>query len=59
MQSMQYILVIIWLLIAAMLGRLSGMHRKERVLGRVERRATWTYALLLALPLILFAGMRR
>lgn len=59
MQSMQYILVIIWLLIAAMLGRLSGMHRKERVLGRVERRATWTYTLLLALPLILFAGMRR
>ena len=58
MDSLQYILVPCWLAIMAMFGHAAGAYRKERVLGQAERRATWFYALLVVLPLIIFAGTR-
>lgn len=58
MDSLQYILAILWMAIMALFGYAGGMHRRERVLGRVERRATWIYAFLTILPLIIFAAVR-
>lgn len=56
--SMQYILILFWLAAMALFGYAGGMHRKERVLGRAERRATWAYAIIMIVPIIAFAGMR-
>lgn len=58
MGSSQYILILVWMAFTALLSYAAGMSRKERVLGRVERRATWLYAILLIVPIIAFAGMR-
>lgn len=55
---MSYILTLLWMMFAAVLGKGAGMHRREKVLGREERRATWTYALLIVLPLIYFTATR-
>ncbi len=55
---MQYILVLFWMFFAAVLGHAAGMHRRERVLGVEARRATWNYALLIGLPLIVLAVIR-
>ena len=55
---MQYILILFWLFFAAILGHTGGMYHREKVLGREERRATWTYAWFVMLPLILFAAFR-
>lgn len=58
MNSLQYILAPCWLMIMALFGHAAGAYRKERVLGQTERRATWFYALMVILPLIVFAGTR-
>lgn len=58
MESMQYILILVWLLFAGIFSNVAGMHRKERVLGRVERRATWVYVVMLMLPIVVMAGTR-
>lgn len=58
MDSMQYILILLWMLLAGVVSNVAGFCRKERVLGRVERRATWVYALLLVIPIVAMAGMR-
>lgn len=58
MESMQYILILAWLLVAGILSNVSGLCRKERVLGRVERRATWVYAIILMIPIAAMVGMR-
>ena len=58
MDSLQYILAPCWLMLMAMFGHAAGAHRKERVLGQTERRATWLYVLFVVLPLIVFAGTR-
>ena len=55
---MQYILILFWLMFTSIVGHTAGMHHRERVLGKEERRATWTYAWFVMLPIILFAGMR-
>lgn len=55
---MTYVLPWIWIVLAAMMGKSGGMHHRERVLGKEERRATWTYALLVVLPLVAFAVTR-
>lgn len=55
---MQHILVLFWLFFAAIAGHTAGMHRRENVLGVEARRATWTYAMLVALPLIALAVTR-
>ncbi|MBE5798423.1 MAG: EpsG family protein [Clostridiales bacterium] len=55
---MQNILVLFWLFFTAILGHTAGMHHRERVLGKEERRATWTYALIMVLPLIAMAATR-
>lgn len=55
---MQYILILFWLFFAAILGHTGGMYHREKVLGREERRATWVYAWVLMLPLILWATLR-
>ena len=55
---MQYILILFWLFFAAILGHTGGMYHREKVLGREERRATWVYAWVLMLPLILMAATR-
>ena len=55
---MQYILVFAWLFFTAVAGHTAGMHRREKVLGKDARRATWTYALFVMLPLILIAVTR-
>lgn len=54
---MEYFLGLLWVIVAALLGK-GGMMRREKVLGREERRATWIYALIVMGPLILLAGMR-
>lgn len=58
MSSLQYILAPVWVLFMAIFAHASDAFRKERVLGRTERRATWWYAIFLILPLIIFAGTR-
>ena len=55
---MSYILILFWLFFAAVLGHTGGMYHREKVLGREERRATWVYAWVLMLPIILFAAFR-
>lgn len=55
---MQYFLFLFWLMFSSVVGHTAGMHHREKVLGREERRATWTYALFVMLPIILIAGMR-
>ena len=55
---MQYILTLFWLFFAAVLGHTAGMHRRENVLGKEERRATWQYAIIVILPLIAMAVTR-
>lgn len=58
MSSLQYILAPLWIGFMAVLAQSADVFRRERVLGRVERRATWVYALFVILPLIIFAGTR-
>ena len=55
---MQYILILFWLFFAAVLGHTAGMHRRVKVLGKEERRATQLYAWIVILPLILMAATR-
>ena len=55
---MQYILILFWLMFTSIVGHTAGMHHRERVLGKEERRATWTYAWFVMLPIILFAAFR-
>lgn len=55
---MEFLFGLAWVMFAALLGRARGMHKRERILGREQRRATWAYALLVALPVIVLAGMR-
>ena len=55
---MDYFLALFWMMFTSVAGHTAGMHRRENVLGREERRATWTYALVVMLPIILLAGMR-
>lgn len=55
---MEYILGLVWILMASVLGQSKGMYRRERVLGREERRIRWIYALMITLPILALAGMR-
>ena len=55
---MQNILVLCWMFFVSVLGHMEGMQRRENVLGKEARRATWTYALIVMLPLIVLAVMR-
>ena len=55
---MIYVLMLFWLFFTSVLGHTAGMHRREIVLGKEERRATWTYALIVMLPLIAWAVTR-
>lgn len=55
---MQYILILFWLFFAAILGHTVGMHRRVKVLGKEERRATKLYAWIVILPIILMAATR-
>lgn len=55
---MYSILALFWMFFAAVLGHTAGMHRRENVLGKEERRATWTYAVIVMLPLIAMATTR-
>jgi len=55
---MQNILVLFWLFFMVIVGQTGGMHRRENVLGKQERRATKMYAWALMLPLIALAVMR-
>lgn len=55
---MRYILILFWLFFASTLGRTAGMHHREKVLGKEERRATWMYALIVTLPIIALAVIR-
>lgn len=55
---MQYILIFFWLFLAAIMGHTGGMHRRVKVLGREERRATQLYAWIVILPIILMAATR-
>ena len=47
---------LLWVAFSSLMSQ--GMYRKERVLGRVERRATWLYALIVMGPIIALASMR-
>ena len=55
---MRYLLILFWLFFTSVLGHTAGMHRRENVLGKEERRATWIYALIMMLPLIAWAVTR-
>ena len=55
---MQYILILFWLFFAAILGHTAGMHRRVKVLGREERRATQLYAWIVILPILYMAVTR-
>lgn len=55
---MNYFLPLFWMMFTSVVGHTAGMYHKERVLGKEERRATWTYALFVMVPIILIAGMR-
>lgn len=55
---MRYLLILLWMFFTSALARTAGMHRRENVLGKEERRATWTYALIVMLPLIAWAVTR-
>lgn len=55
---MQYILIFFWLFLAAVLGHTAGMHRRVKVLGREERRATQLYAWIVILPILYMAVTR-
>ena len=55
---MQYTLILFWLFFAEVLGHMAGMHRRIKVLGRDERRATQLYAWIVILPIILMAATR-
>lgn len=55
---MRYILILFWMLFASVLGHTAGMHRREIVLGREERRATELYAWIVILPLVAWAVTR-
>jgi len=55
---MQYTLILFWMFFASMLGRSGGMYHREKVLGKEERRATWTYAWMVMLPIIFWAATR-
>lgn len=55
---MQYILILFWLFFAAVLGHTAGMHRRVKVLGREERRATQLYAWIVILPILYMAVTR-
>ncbi len=55
---MRYILILFWMFFTSVLGHTAGMHRREKVLGREERRATWMYALITMLPLMALAVIR-
>lgn len=53
---MIYLMPLIWVAVASLFS--GGMYQKERVLGKVERRATWLYALIVMGPIIWMAAMR-
>ena len=53
---MVYLMPLMWMACSALLAR--GMYHKERVLGKVEHRATWLYALIVIGPIIVLAFMR-
>lgn len=55
---MQYLLALFWMGFTAVAGHTAGMHRREKVLGREERRATWQYAMIVMLPLVAMAVTR-
>ena len=55
---MNNILVLLWMFFAAVLGHTVGMHRREKIIGREERRATWIYVMIVTLPLIAMAVTR-
>ncbi|MGN0990316.1 MAG: EpsG family protein [Candidatus Ventricola sp.] len=55
---MQYILVFFWLFIAAIMGHMAGMHRRVKVLGKEERRATLLYAWIVFLPILFIVVTR-
>ena len=55
---MRYILILFWMFFTSVLGHTAGMHRRENVLGKEERRATWVYALAVMLPLMALAVTR-
>ncbi|MBQ8619640.1 MAG: EpsG family protein [Clostridia bacterium] len=55
---MNYFLALFWMMFTSIVGHTAGMYHRERVLGKEERRATWTYALFVMVPIILIAGMR-
>lgn len=55
---MSYILILVWLALASAMAKSGGMRRRELVLGKEERRATWTYALLLMAPIMVMAVLR-
>lgn len=55
---MVYLLPLVWVMFAGVLAHSGGMVHSERVMGREEKRATWVYALIVMLPLILLTGMR-
>ena len=47
---------LLWVAFTSLMSQ--GMYRKERVLGKPERRATWLYALMVMGPIIVMAIMR-
>ena len=55
---MQLFYGLFWVFFAALIGKSAGMHRRTKVLGKEERRATQLYAWLVILPLIFFAVTR-
>lgn len=55
---MSNILVLFWMFFAAVLGHTAGMHRRENILGKEGRRATWIYVMIVTLPLIAMAVTR-
>lgn len=55
---MRYYLPLVWIAFASVLGRSGGMFHRERVLNKVERRASWVYAIIVIAPIILMAAFR-
>ena len=53
---MVYLLPLVWVMFAGVLAHSGGMVHSERVMDREEKRATWVYALIVMLPLILLTG---
>lgn len=54
----EYVLILLWIGLAAIISKVAGVQRKETVLGVTEYRYNPIWAFLIFLPVIIWVGMR-